>query len=164
MAKKRNVAAIYWFLLCPFTAFCIHPPQQLVTAAGNLHKTSDVQISWSLGEVQTEIYANKSYTLYQGFQQGRIKITIIDQIQSLGYSISAYPNPASDFITIHAEDNAPVQLLCIITDINGKLLLKKNIESGMVEIDCSHFQIGTYLLKIIAGTNTVKTFKILKKQ
>ncbi len=72
--------------------------------------------------------------------------------------IKIYPNPTSDFISLKLSSKNKIDE-AIIYDNSGRLVLRKNIESG--KIDLRSLNTGNYLIYF---TNTdIKPIKIIKK-
>jgi hypothetical protein len=79
---------------------------------------------------------------------------LIDDVQvSIGGSIadhntsdvfSVYPNPASDFVTFQSSTGKPFTEL-YITDINGKIIYKINLQENYVQIPAIQFPDGIYI-------------------
>lgn len=59
---------------------------------------------------------------------------------------SLYPNPGSNILNISLV--LPTATFSL-SDMNGKIFIRKQIKSGENKIDCSRLQPGTYLIKII---------------
>ena len=88
-------------------------------------------------------------------------ITIDVTLNVLKFSINnikSYPNPFSNFYII--ESIIPIKLE--IYDINGKNILKKNIEAGRSTINGSNFSKGYYIFKF-KDKNRSSTKVIIKK-
>ena len=67
-------------------------------------------------------------------------------------SISIYPNPTTDFVTIEAEDLQSVML----TDINGKTLSSMAAKGNSVRLDLSGLKAGVYIIS--AKTRSTSSF------
>jgi hypothetical protein len=68
-------------------------------------------------------------------------------------SLSVFPNPATDRITLTTELGQPQMVNITLTDINGRLVYEKNSQSsGLLseEIDVSGLNKGVYLLHLTA--------------
>jgi hypothetical protein len=65
-----------------------------------------------------------------------------------------YPNPSASTITLHFETNVPVDYEILITDLNGKMLMKEHVDyqpfTSEKHINIEMFQQGVYLLKTIS--------------
>jgi len=74
-------------------------------------------------------------------------------------TLSVFPNPTSDLITIHSEVNSEIQIQIISQ--TGRVVRSINIRNGINEIDLSQLPAGIYFLHATSNENsTVK--KILK--
>ncbi len=71
-----------------------------------------------------------------------------------------YPNPASNEITITRQE-ANNNGLVIITDINGKTVLKKTIKDVNEKINIQQLTNGTYILQVIENGATIKSEKLI---
>ena len=76
--------------------------------------------------------------------------------------VSVYPNPASDYLTLKADDVDLSTLYFKLFDMNGRLLQSKKITSNETIIDMINLRPATYLLTVIKSDTEVKTFKIIK--
>lgn len=74
-----------------------------------------------------------------------------------GGSLSAYPNPVSDFLILET----PVEVSLTIVDELGKLLLDRKIVSGKHNIDLRNLAAGVYLVTLRNGKE-IKTLKLVK--
>ena len=72
-------------------------------------------------------------------------------------SISVFPNPASDQLTIHNTQLLKGEI--ILMDISGKEILREEMKDQNSKINISKFAPGTYFVKISSGEKTyVKKF------
>jgi hypothetical protein len=71
--------------------------------------------------------------------------------------VKIYPNPSVGFITIENNENATIRLF----DMNGKLVLTRQLYSGENQVDISLLNNGMYIAKVISPKN-IKTTKIIK--
>ncbi|MDD3740634.1 MAG: immunoglobulin domain-containing protein, partial [Bacteroidales bacterium] len=81
------------------------------------------------------------------------------ETQNLFDEIELYPNPASDFITLHSE-NLRINSVEIY-NIYGELILKEIINNMEVSLNLSNFAKGLYLLKCESDDNEIRVFKLL---
>lgn len=70
-----------------------------------------------------------------------------------------YPNPANDFVIINA---IPKNVELLVTDIQGRLVLSKNLSFGNDKIDISKLQKGIYFFILKDNENNV-VHKVVKK-
>ncbi len=162
----------YLFLILVLTASVSVKAQQLevVAASGDFYKNSSGSLSWTLGEAAIETLSESNYILTQGFQQSKITVTSVNELPGLDFTISVFPNPASDFLTVKVEKNDGFTgLMYHLYDINGKLLLLKQPEGNETTISLSNFNPSIYFLEVIQAKDStdakycVSIFKIIKK-
>jgi len=136
----------------------------LITAAGDNFSSAGKQITWSLGEVLVETYSKGNISLTQGFHQGNYLVTAMDESVLSGMEIKAYPNPATDFITVQITGSkSQVENYVIdLTDIQGKLLLKINPDSDSPKVNLQSYGAGTYFLSVSEKGKILRTFKVIK--
>jgi len=70
--------------------------------------------------------------------------------------VSAFPNPASDMLTVEA--GSPIRKVRLI-DITGSVVHVANVDAYRAEIQVSAFDPGIYILQV-HKTNGVKTLQI----
>lgn len=85
-----------------FTASISIQAQQLevAAAAGDFCENSSGSLSWTLGEVAIETLVGANLILTQGFQQSKLTVTTIDDMQLLGIELSVFPNPTNSHLFI----------------------------------------------------------------
>ncbi len=75
-------------------------------------------------------------------------------------SISVYPNPATDQISIRVNNNTP-GLAYVITDQSGRQLLRGELDQQTTKVDISQLKAGTYFCQ--AGGQRIQTFIVIKQ-
>ncbi|MEA3479939.1 MAG: T9SS type A sorting domain-containing protein [Bacteroidota bacterium] len=139
--------------------------QEAILATGGKASGDGGSVSYSVGQVVYSTNTGANGSVAQGVQQPyEISVVAgIEQATGIMLELSAYPNPASDFITVKAEnydtDNISYQLF----DINGKLLENKKAEGDETQIEMNIYLPAIYFLKAIENNEEIKTFKIVKK-
>jgi hypothetical protein len=66
-----------------------------------------------------------------------------------------YPNPAADNVTIRFSTMPESRTKIELTDITGKQLMTREVQSIQEMLDIRSQQAGIYLIKIITGNNHV---------
>lgn len=130
--------------------------RDVVGAAGDHYQSNNASISWTLGEVASESYTNNTTTLNQGFQQGNLFVTSIDEELDLDFIIKAYPNPVLDILIIETQDQDKEYQ---IIDLHGEVIKNGIITSEKEEIDFAGLPSGVYFLSISGN----KTHKVIKQ-
>lgn len=89
------------------------------------------------------------------------KLSLTVQPQTVPIDVSVYPNPISEVLNIEMQENQlPVSAL--ITDTQGKTIVKKMLHQTANTIDLSELKNGIYILTINIDSQ-VATYKIIKE-
>jgi hypothetical protein len=144
--------------------------QQVVSTAGNHSENGQVQLSWTIGEPVISTFSNESNILTQGMHQSKLLIDAIEEIELSGLKISAFPNPTNEFINLQVHqlltdqpDEMWTEYSFKLYDINGKILMQKQIVSTETIIQMDSYVPSTYFLKVLVNKNEIKIFKIIKQ-
>ncbi len=82
-------------------------------------------------------------------------------VENEGYTIKVNPNPAADILFIETSF-VGIKVNANIYNIQGQLLVEKNINTQQTELDISILSSGLYFLQIKAGNNKIMT-RFIKK-
>lgn len=82
----------------------------------------------------------------------------VDAMKSI--SMSVYPNPFTDKVTISSEFNGDGSYQ--LTDLTGNVISNGKVEDGNTNIMLSHIRKGVYLLQVKLGEGS-KTFRLVKQ-
>ena len=137
--------------------------QQVVATAGSTLGNANGSISYTIGEGVAQTLTKGGKTITQGFHQTTMSVTMVSELKDLDFSISVFPNPTSDELTLKLNKENVSGLQYLLFDINGKLIFQKNLESNETEVPVHQLAIGFYIIKVQAGTKELKTFKIIKE-
>jgi len=154
----RTILIILIIAICPELL-----AQEVIATAGSTLSSSYGSISFTIGECVANTLTKGDKTITQGFQQANISVSMISELKDLDFSISVYPNPTSDILTLKVSKDDVTGIQYLLYDILGKLLLQKNLESNEMSIPVNYLAKGFYILKVQAGMKELKTFKIIKK-
>jgi len=168
------------FVLCMFVSGMPVRAQECIPAAGGNATGSGGTASYTAGQVVYTTNTGTTGSAAQGVQQP-YEISVITGLEdALGIDLncSAYPNPASDIITLKVEDYDIGDLSYQLYDINGIMLENKKIKGNEIIILMGDLSPSVYFLKVIHNQkeihhvksnkvgakqfNVVKTFKIIK--
>lgn len=133
---------------------------EVLTTAGETFTGTNVSLDWTLGEIMTETFSG-TIVLTQGFQQSSLKVTSIEKASTSFGNIKVYPNPTVGSIYVEREKGQ--QLEVRLMDMKGSLVMKKNIQALIGELDLSHIANGVYLLRMSDGKKLIQTIRIEKK-
>ena len=137
--------------------------KEVAASAGNTTSNTTHQLTCTIGE---PIIGFKSTTVSidQGFLTGTTNgsaLSIEDLVTD--QTVKIYPNPVVDFVTVSIKNNTE-QIAATVYNISGKQVANYNISAAIETLNLSDLASGTYLVQLhFKSTNTIKTFKILKK-
>lgn len=155
---------LLFLLLCLYSTSWLSgqsvSPQVISSAGGHLVGT-DVQMSWTLGELSVETIESGSVILTQGFHQSNLMITAWEDLAK-DISVDIYPNPTSDWINIELQASSDIQVKLL--DAMGRSVVSKlALVEGANQLNLSGATPGLYFLQLIdQDQQTLKTFKIVK--
>ena len=113
--------------------------------------------------VETDANGNRGEPEILYYKKEVNSITFIgsDVLDVLSYgleNIKSYPNPFNDFYIIESIASLKLE----VYDVNGKIILKKQLAVGKNKINGAKLPKGLYLIKV-KDKNKNKTFKFLKR-
>ncbi len=159
--NKLKLAAVALF----FLGLSNLQAQQTTTTAGGEASGSGGTASYTVGQVvyTTNEGANGN-TVAQGVQQPfEISVvTGIKEAKDISLSVSAYPNPTTDYLIVKVENYETANLQYVVYDINGKLLQTIKATGQETQIETINLVPANYFVKVLDNSREVKTFKIIK--
>ncbi len=134
-----------------------------IATGGNAVGTGG-SVSYSAGQVVYTTNTGTTGTISQGIQQPyEISVaTGSEEAKAINLICSAYPNPASDFLTLKAENYTNENLSYKLSNANGTILISKNVIGNETTISMANLIPSVYFLKVFDGKKEIKTFKIIK--
>ena len=158
--KHRKVKLSILFLGLGLTA---HAQQAITTAGGNTNSSAG-SVSYSVGQIVCKTQIGSSGSVAQGVQQPfEISVVLgLDEAQGINLVLSAYPNPATDYVILKVENYKTENLTYHLYDIGGKLIESRKIISITETICMENLPSTIYFLKVTNNNTEVKTFKIIK--
>lgn len=158
---KVNSLGITTILIFIFSLSAV-PAQESINASGGNASGSEGSVCWSIGQLIYETHKDTDGSLAEGVQQPYEISTYTAIEKSKEITLSAYPNPTADFLTLSIDGLDISYLFYQIYDMNGKLLQFQKITTNQSFIDMSNLVSSTYFLKVIKGKIEIKTYKIIK--
>ena len=140
--------------------------QESVNATGGSASGSGGSASYSVGQVVYTTNTGTNGSVAQGAQQPfEISVvTGIEEANSINLSVTAYPNPTTDYLTLEVKEFEFSTLSFQLYDMSGKLLQSEKITGSQTSIVMSNLVPAKYFVKVIQENKEVKTFKIIKTQ
>jgi len=136
--------------------------QEAVLTGGNFHSNNSISISWSLGEAAIHTLTGGENIITQGFQQTKLTVTSVNEIPGVKMIVTAYPNPAHDFIYLKV-DGEHINLNYVVIDLNGRMLKQGKVENNPMTVTFNNLNAGIYFIRITKEGREIQTFKIVKQ-
>jgi len=138
--------------------------QEVIPASGGDTKGSGGSVSYSVGQLFYHTHRGEDGSVAEGVQQPYeiLVVTGIEDAKSINLSVTAYPNPTTDYLTLEVKDFELSTLHFQLYDMQGKLLQSEKITGNQTSIVMSNLVPATYFVKVIQGNKEIKTFKIIK--
>ena len=137
--------------------------QQSANAAGGDATGSGGSVAYSVGQVVYTANNSPSGTVSQGVQQAYEIFLIGINETELNSSLSVFPNPILDNLTLQISDYYNEKLSFHLYDLQGKSLNKEQIITEQTQINTSSLPPATYFIEVLNQENKhVQSFKIIK--
>lgn len=138
--------------------------QESLNASGGMASGGSGSVYYSVGQIFYNANNGANGSISNGIQQPfEISDVIgIEEAKSIKLAVSAYPNPATDNLTLSINEFDLSNLLYQLYDMQGTLLQNEQITGKETSIAMSNLLPATYFVKIIKDNKEVKTFKIIK--
>ena len=131
-------------------------------------------INYSIGQMTYSTYSGISGNIAQGVQHAYEIFPIKPEQTYSKISVSIFPNPTEDYLTLDVSDFKNEKLLYQLYDMEGRLLQYGVIISNQTILEMKSLAAAVYIVKVYAtGENgryeindskeNIKVFKIIKK-
>ena len=138
--------------------------QESINATGDNASGSGGSANYSVGQVDYTTNTGTNGSVTQGVQQPYeiSVVTGLEEAKGINLSVSAYPNPTTDFLTLEVKEFDISNLHFQLYDMSGKLLQSEKITGNQTSIVMSNLLPAAYIVKVVQGNKEVKIFKIIK--
>ncbi|MBK6834641.1 MAG: T9SS type A sorting domain-containing protein [Bacteroidetes bacterium] len=137
--------------------------QQATTTTGGDASGSGGTVAYSVGQVVYTTNTDASGTVSQGVQQAYEIFTVGIKETELNISLSVYPNPTADNLTLQIQDYNNEKLSYQLFDMQGKQLSNGQIVAQQTQINMNSLPTATYFVNVVNQENKkVQSFKIIK--
>jgi len=138
--------------------------QESVNATGGDAAGSGGFASYSVGQVVYTTNSGSSGSVAQGVQHAyEISIITATMETDLSISLSVFPNPTADHLTLQLSNYNSPNLSYQLFDMQGKLVRNEQLAAQQTTITMSYLPSATYFVHIINQENQlVQSFKIIK--
>lgn len=139
--------------------------QKSVNTTGGNASGSEGSMSYSIGQVVYQTHTGTNGSVAEGVQQPHeiSVVTAIEEAKGINLSVSAYPNPTTDYLILSINEFDNSNLSYQLYDMHGKLLQNEKITGNQTSIVMSNLVPATYFVKVTKTNKEIKTFKIIRK-
>ena len=135
---------------------------QVLSASGGDATGSGGSVAYSVGQIVYTTGTGTTGSVAQGVEQAYEIYSVGIKETTLNISLSVFPNPTSDFLTLKVEDYNNEALSYNLIDEQGKLILSEQITNQETQVAMSTLARGSYFINIVQTNKQIQTFKIIK--
>lgn len=139
--------------------------QESANTSGGDATGSGGTVAYSVGQVVYTTNSGTSGTVSQGVQQAYEIFTLGIKEPELNISLSVFPNPTADNLTLQISDYNNEKLSYQLFDMQGKLVNNGQVTAQQTHINTASLPAATYFINVVNQENKqVQSFKIIKTQ
>ena len=135
---------------------------QVLSATGGDATGSGGTVAFSVGQIVYTTSMGTTGSVAQGVEQAYEIYSVGIKETALNISLSVFPNPTSDFLTIKVQDYNNEDLSYSLIDEQGKLVLNEQITKQDNKLVMSTLARGIYFINVLQANKNIQTFKIIK--
>ncbi len=135
---------------------------QVLSATGGDASGSGGTVAYSVGQIVYTTSTGTTGSVVQGVEQAYEISSVGIKETALNISLSVFPNPTSDYLTLKVEDYNNEALSYHLIDEQGKLVLNEQITNQETQVAMSTLARGAYFINIVQANKKIQTFKIIK--
>ena len=159
MKHKKTIASVAFLLL---GLGGLHA-QESVNASGGDATGSGGTIAYSVGQVVYTTHTGSTGSVAQGVQHAYEIFTVGIKETELSISLTAFPNPTMDNLTLQINDYNNEKLSYQLFDMQGKQLSSGQVTAQQTQIKMNSLPSATYFINLVNQENKkVQSFKIVK--
>ena len=157
---KNNTLLILSFLFS--FSMKAQTSHQVLSATGGDATGTGGSVAYSVGQIVYTTSTGTTGSVAQGVEQAYEISSVGIKETALNISLSIFPNPTSDFLTIKVEDYNNEALSYSLLDEQGKLVLNEQITNQDTQVAMSTLARGAYFINVLQENKKIQTFKIIK--
>lgn len=137
--------------------------QEVIASAGGYATSSNITLSWTLGETIIPTFSSSNIILTHGFQSV-LKTVVVEENIEDEVTVTVYPNPTSELINIAFDEPVDAEIKVYLLNAVGRMVKTDFIEEAMQEkqINMQDLPSGIYYIKLVKGklSNVYKVVKL----
>jgi hypothetical protein len=143
------------------SSLCLNAQTAVVSSGGDI-TSSNGSVSYSICQVTYVGGSNSSGSICQGVQQTYQVTTAGMLLADVDFSLSVFPNPTTNNITLEVGRYANQPLNYVLVDTEGKQIQANKVLDNQTNIDMSSLPTASYRMEVFQDNKKVQSFKILK--
>ena len=160
--KKTNIIRLF-ILTIGLSWSDFAQAQQSSNSAGGDATGNGGSVAYSVGQIVYTTHTGSTGSVAQGVQQAYVISSVGINETELNSSLSLFPNPIVDNLTLQISDFNKEKLSYILFDTEGKLLTNGQVIAEQTQINTASLPPATYFIKVLNQENKqVESFKIIK--
>lgn len=163
--KSKLYFIVFFFSLSTYS-FSQQTDHSVLSAGGDISKSSNITLEWTLGElaIETAVGIDKMYT--QGFHQPLLISKLKTPTEPItGYVVTIFPNPVISIVNINIQSKIDSKVYLKILDLKGHVVYTNSTYSKLssIKVDMRALASGVYFLTVTSASGiTIGTYKIVK--
>lgn len=156
LIRKNNILVILVFFVVEVYS------QSVINSTGVETTNATGSVSYSVGITSYTTVEGEEGFVAQGVQHSyQVFALSTSSLLDLNKKINVYPNPTKDYINFTMTDYE-TNSFCNMTDVNGKIIITKKINSDKTILDMKKLPPAIYFLRIYKNKKSTQVFKIIK--
>jgi len=135
---------------------------QVLSATGGDATGSGGTVAYSVGQIVYTTNTGTTGSVAQGVDQAYEISSVGIKETALNISLSIFPNPTSDYLTLKVEDYNNEALSYNLINEQGKLVMNEQITNQDTQVAMSTLARGAYFINVLQANKKIQTFKIIK--
>ena len=137
--------------------------QESANSSGGNATGSGGTVAYSVGQVVFTTNFGNSGSVAQGVQHAYEIFTVGINESILNISLTAFPNPTTDYLTLQISDCNNEKLAYQLFNMEGKQLSNVQIVAQQTQINMNSLPSATYFINVVNQENKkVQSYKIIK--
>jgi hypothetical protein len=137
--------------------------QESANASGSDATGSGGTVAYSIGQAIYTTNSGSNGSVAQGVQHAYEIFTVGIKETELNISLTAFPNPTTENLTMQISDYNNEKLSYQFFDMQGKQLSSGQVKAQQTEINTASLPTATYFINIVNQENKIiQSFKIIK--
>ena len=158
---KTNTLILFLAFLLSFSVNA-QTSHQVLSASGGDATGSGGSVAYSVGQIVYTTHTGTTGSVAQGVEQAYEIYSVGIKETALNISLSVFPNPTSDFLTLKVEDYNNEALNYTLLDEQGRLVFNEQITTQDTQVAMSTLARGAYFINVLQANKKIQTFKIIK--